>query len=241
MKLKRKLNFETFKKKKAPNRNDEVDLRSRKRAAKLYREVLLNTNRCILMDDETYVKTDNRQLPGQEFYSQIKGYSVNNKFKFVKVDKFAKKFLVWQAICSCGLRTSTFITSGTMKSENYQKECLQKRLLPLYKQHTVPPIFWPDLASCHYSAINRNWYEVNEVDYVRIPQNPPNSPEIRPIEKYWAIIKRIFKKTSSPSSNITSFKNKWNSASKKYSQDDVQRLMSGLKQKVRRFSEANTL
>ena len=54
------------------------------------------------MDDETYVKMDFGQLPGQKFYlAKLKG-GAPVKFKFVFQDKFARKSMIWQGIYSCG-------------------------------------------------------------------------------------------------------------------------------------------
>jgi hypothetical protein len=58
--------------------------------------------------------------------------------------------MVWQAICGCGSRSSSFITSKTINQDVYIKECLQKRLLPFARKHNESVIFWPDLAPCHY-------------------------------------------------------------------------------------------
>jgi hypothetical protein len=121
--------------------------------------------------------------------------------------------MVWQAICSCGLRSPSFVTSSTMNSDVFVKECLQKRLLPLYRQHDSPPA----------------WYEAN--------LNPPNVPELRPIETYWALTKRACKKIGSVAQNIKSFKAKWKRASEKVEIGTVRSLMGGVKTKVRQFSE----
>ena len=54
------------------------------------------------MDDETYVKMDFGQLPGQKFYlTKLKG-GAPVKFKFVFQDKFARKLMIWQGVCSFG-------------------------------------------------------------------------------------------------------------------------------------------
>lgn len=106
------------------------------------------------MDDETYVKRDFKQLPGQKYYvSSIRG-NVPNRYKFVQQDKFAKKYLIWQCICSCGLKSRTFVTSSTLNADLYIKECLQKRLLPFIRSHRSSVKFWPDLASIHYAKKN---------------------------------------------------------------------------------------
>lgn len=72
--------------------------------------------------------------------------TADDKFKFVKREKYCKKFMIWQAICSCGL-----------KSDN------------------IPVKFWPDLASCHYSKLTLKWYEEIGVDLVKKHENPPTA------------------------------------------------------------------
>ena len=74
------------------------------------------------------------QLPGQEFYvADARGNVVEN-FRVQKKSKFPKMFMVCQAICTCGLRSSSYITTGSVNTEVYIKECLQKRLLPFFKK-----------------------------------------------------------------------------------------------------------
>ena len=79
----------------------------------------------------------------------------------------------------------------------------------------TPVLFWPDLASCHYAKKTLAWYEANDVPYVPKIANPPNCPELRPIETFWALCKRNLKKMNKPAKDIKSFKIKWNVASKK--------------------------
>lgn len=145
--------------------------------------------------------------------------------------------MVWQAICSGGRRSKSFVTSGTINSEVYIKECLKKRLLPLYKDHDHQPIFWPDLASCHYSNLTLQWYEANGVDVVPKRLNPPNVPKLRSIERFWAITKRFCKKIGSVAYNMTSFKAKQKRASEKVTEDIVRNLVAKVKLKVRKFGE----
>lgn len=239
--IKAEMNYKSYKVQKVPNRRDKQNENAKKRALKLYTEVLIEHGGCIIQDDETYLKADFNQMPGQEFYSKRVGKTVVDNFKSKFVDKFAKKHLVWQAICTCGLRSTAYVVTGTLKSDEYIKECLEKRLLPLYRQHNVPPLFWPDLASIHYSRDAISWYEANQVAYVPKHRNPPNTPELRPIERYWAILKRIIKKRSSAALDIKSFKQKLTAAVKIIDIKVVQSLMRGLKGKVRRFGRGEEI
>ena len=128
--------------------------------------MLTKFNGCIIMDDEMYIKYDFKQLPGPKFYTSIVRVRVSNKFKYKLLDKFGKKLLLWQVICSCGLRSRAFVTSSTLNSDVYIKEWLQARLLPFYRNHDVPCWYWPDLASCHYSKKTVEWYISRDIKFI---------------------------------------------------------------------------
>lgn len=151
---------------KTPRRNDKQDINAKKRARLLQDNVLTKFNGCLIMDDETYLKCDHKQIPGRKFYYSSKRLNVSSKFKYVQVEKYAKKMLIWQAICSCGIKSRPFFTAKTLNSELYVKECLKERLLPMIRSHSSPVKFWPDLASCHYSKFTTKWYQENKVDVI---------------------------------------------------------------------------
>lgn len=232
-KVKKRFKLRSYAVIKVPNRNDTQNTKAKGRARKLLRTVLTNFKGCIIMDDETYVKADFKQLPGKQYYTAYVKGGVKKIFKFKKVDKYAKKYLVWQGICSCGYMTKPFVTKGILNQELYIKECLQKRLLPMYKQHNIPPIFWPDLATIHYSNKTVDWYKSKSIYFVPKTCNPPNCPELRPIEKFWAIIKQMLRKTSKTANDRKKLYVTWNNAAKKVGRVGVQKLMAGLKAKIR--------
>ncbi|XP_055615271.1 uncharacterized protein LOC129761456 isoform X3 [Toxorhynchites rutilus septentrionalis] len=219
---------------KVPNRDERQNMVGKTRARKLYTEMLTKPH-CLVMDNETYVKADFRQLPGLLFFSAEDKFSVPEEIRKQKLSKFAKKYMVWQAICSCGKRSVPFVMTGTVNGQVYLKECLQKRLPPLLKQHEGPTIFWPDLASCHYSKDVLEWYEANGVTFLPKEMNSPNALELRPIEKYWAIMKQALRKNPKVVKSEADFKRKWISVKKKLQLDVVQNLMDGVKRKVRAY------
>lgn len=171
-------------------------------------------NYCTVMDDETYCKLEFKSLPGHHYYSGTDRKAVSEEHKVIKMDKLANKVLAWQAICSCGKRSKPYFTNGTINGDLYLNECLKKRLLPFIKRHTSPVLFWPDLATCHYTKKAIEWYKANNVDFVEKHLNPPNCPELRPIEKYWARVKQKLLKPKSNDTSVENFKRKWNEASK---------------------------
>lgn len=237
--VKKRHGYKSFKAIKSPNRTAKQNIAAKSRARKLYDRVLTKTKGCIIMDDETYVKLDLRQLPGQKWYVSNVRLNVPEKFKYVKLDKYAKKLMIWQAICSCGLKSEAFVTSSTMTAELYVQECLEKRLLPMIKQHRAKTKFWPDLASVHYAGTTMQWYKRMKVDVVDKGMNPPNCPELRPIEKFWANVKRLLKRNGGYVKDVKAMRLKWNKFAAKITRKDVQVLMAPIKRNTREFFRTN--
>jgi hypothetical protein len=117
----------------------------------------------------------------------------------------------------------------------YQKECLEKRVLPHIRSHQASVKFWPDLASCHYSKSTLKFYEDQNVDVVPKKFNPPNCPELRPIERYWAIMKQKLFKTGGTVKNSADLLQKWNRQASNVTISSVQNLMGSINRKTRQF------
>lgn len=233
--IKKRKGLKTYTKRKVPKRTEKQDITARKRAGLLYNHLRANKQRCILMDDETYVKMDANTIPLKQFYTIRKGDTPSDKDSTIRVGKFDKKVLVWQAICSCGSKSTAFFTTGTINQAVYQKECIKKRLLPLYRKHDIPPIFWPDLATAHYARGTLELLQALNIDFIQKSMNPPNCPQLRPIERYWAFVKRNLSKTKTAAGTIDEFKKMWRSSAHKVTKDGVQKLMRRILAKVRLF------
>jgi transposase len=50
-------------------------------------------------------------------------------------------------------------------------------------------LFWPDLASSHYTNTVRQYLDQNSIPFVNRNFNPQNCPQARPIETLWSILK----------------------------------------------------
>lgn len=233
--IKKRNNIKTYKKQKSPKRSADQRVRAKKRSGKLYKQLLQGKNRCILMDDETYVKFDTNTLPGPQYYNARKGEKVPDEIRTVPIEKFGEKVLVWQAICTCGKKSMAFFTKGTISGELYREQCIKRRLVRLYRQHDTPPLFWPDLASAHYAGVTIELLDSLNIEFVRKYDNPPNCPQLRPIERYWAIVKRHLRKDGGQATNMDMFKKMWTKASRKVTANGVQNLMKRVKAKVRQF------
>ena len=108
------------------------------------------TSKILVMDDETYCPIDPNNITGSKFYSVTNNKSKYEQFKFKLKPRFLKEYLIWQALDSLGNISKPSISTSTMNSERYLKDCVKKRLIPFINNRDV--LFWPDMATCHYSA-----------------------------------------------------------------------------------------
>ena len=102
--------------------------------------------------------------------------------------KFPIKILVWGAIGWRGKSKLYFIPqSERLTSQGYQN-ILQHSLLPAINSLSFKPtLFMQDGAPCHTAASSVKWLESNKVDL--LPNWPPQSPDLNPLENIWGLIK----------------------------------------------------
>ncbi|XP_065667819.1 uncharacterized protein LOC136088090 [Hydra vulgaris] len=181
------MNIKYRKREKTPKYIIERQIKAKKRSRKLVNQ-LYNTKSLLVIDDEKYFCFAGNNMPGNS------GYYTNNKktcpesVRFIGKKKFPKKLLMWIAISGRGMSEPLFRTSKAVaiNSSIYINECLEKRLFPfIHKYHgDFNYLFWPDLASSHYSKDILNWMD-QYVYYVDKESNPPNVPQAQPIENFW--------------------------------------------------------
>ena len=76
-----------------------------------------------------------------------------------------------------------------MNAATYQKECIPRLDKFIEENHNKKDVvFWPDLASAHYA---KGVEELKKRNISTVPRasNPPAAPQIRPVEKFWALLK----------------------------------------------------
>lgn len=146
----------------------------------------------VVIDDKSYFKLSNCEFSiNAGFYtSDIDKTPVDVKCK--RKDKFEPKLLVWTAFSAKGMAQPYLIPSGQAVNQDvYLNMCLKKRLVPfirrVHKNDQV--IFWPDLASAHYSKKVQQYLKSQNIECVAKCDNPANRTEVRPVEVFWAKIK----------------------------------------------------
>ncbi|XP_065672082.1 uncharacterized protein LOC136089911 [Hydra vulgaris] len=184
------MNIKYRKREKTPKYTIEQQIKTKKRSRKLVNQIY-NTKSFLVIADEKYFCFAGDNIPG------ISGYYTNNKktcpesVRFIGKEKFPKKLFMWIAISDRGICKPLFRTSKAVaiNSSIYINECLEKRLLPFIHKYRgdFNYLFWPDLASSHYSKETLNWMH-QYVYYVDNKSNPPNVPQSRPIENFWGYL-----------------------------------------------------
>ena len=112
--------------------------------------------------------------------------------------------------------------------------------MPMIRKHDPkadPPVFWPDLASCHYLRSEIECYQQNGVDFVPKNMNPANVPQLRPIESFWANMKRELRKKDKIAADINQFRQIWGVASRKFMKTVVQNFMRNVRTKLRKYCD----
>ena len=85
-------------------------------------------------------------------------------------------------------------------------------------------VFWPDLASSHYSNKALEYLSDQKIDVVPKNYNPANCPELRPIEGFWSELKRLVYDKCWVADNLEQLRNRIEYAFNKVTLERVQNL-----------------
>lgn len=148
----------------------------------------------IILDDEKYFTFAHHELSGNDGFYTDNIENTPDNVKYAGKLKFEPKVLVWAAISSKGV-SEPLIRPNKAKAVDadvYIGQCLPKLKQFIEKYHADNNImFWPDLASCHYAKKTLDWLKEQKVPFVPKKDNPPNVPQARPIENFWAVLDRM--------------------------------------------------
>lgn len=235
----RQLGIRSFVKQKAPKYTDRQMDRAKKGAHHVYRKIIPSGGgKILIMDDESYFPKDPSQVAGRQYYHTANKNSIDRNLKVKPKMKFAEKYLVWQAISSDGKRSEPFILDRqAMNQDVYLKDCIEKRLIPFIRKYysTDAVIFWPDLASAHYANRVLERLEQEGVEVIAKKKNPPNLPQARGIERYWALVKAEYQKRIEPPKHLAGFKRMYQNDAAKVSEQSVQKVMKSSVAKLRKI------
>lgn len=228
----KKLGFKTYKAQSAPKYNEGQKSRAKTNCRKIGEKMLKqSTTKMIVMDDETYCPIDPESINGVKYYSCANKKNVQAKYKFKSKEKFPQKYLIWLALDETGKVSKPFITTKTLNSKLYLKECIMKRLIPFIENKDV--LFWPDMATSHYAKIVTDALREQKVDFVEKKDNAPNVPQARPIERFWALIKKEYSKRQKLPKNFRGFAQVMRGIIKRVAETSGEALMASCRKKLR--------
>lgn len=191
----------------------------------------------VVMDDETYLDFNGHDFSGNRYYFTSGLLPVDDEKKYRPKTKFPQKLLVWVAISRKGHSQVYFRSQkqGAINAIVYKDECIKKRLIPFIKRNYPNDdyIFWPDLASSHYANSVTELLREQNIKFLAKDRNPPNVPQVRPIEKFWSHLKReVFKDGFKPKT-IDELEQKAKKAFKTFDREYFEGLMKSVPRKVR--------
>ena len=186
----KKLNLKYRKRKRAPKQTPQQKERQHERLVKFCGDMASNDDpRDLVIDDESYFSFSGAGMPGNTGFYTNDITKTPNEVKHRREAKFPEKVMIWVAFPPRGISDIWVAPKQTsMKAPTYIQECLKKRLLKFIDLHYESRdeiVFWPDLASCHYSSQTQEFLKTEGIVCVPRDQNPPNAPQIRPIEIFF--------------------------------------------------------
>jgi transposase-like protein/transposase len=238
--------YEVYRKKRtiAPKSNEKQKLRQKKCLETLRRGIFKpSIDSEIIIDDESYFTFDGA-LHDNDYYHAYEGMQPLDDSQYKFVSKFPGKVMVWLAMSSKGISKPFVTKSGNAINANiYINECIKKRLVPFIdKYHKEDDIvFWPDLASSHYANATIETLNELKINFVPKKSNPPNVPQLRPIEKFWANLKRVVYKNGWKAENYDQLIKKIKLELSKMSVKTCQNHMRRVKTRIRLAADRGVL
>jgi hypothetical protein len=180
----------------------------------------------VIIDDESYFHLSNTELSGNAGYYSSDCEATPNEVKLKRKGKYEPKLLVWIALSKKGVSKHYIAPSGqAIDADVYISKCLvklKKFINVVHKNDDI--VFWPDLASAHYSHKVQEYLLAENIEYVPKVHNPANVPELRPIEDFWAEIKRLVYANNWKAENLDQLRNRIEYCMKKIDQNSVHTL-----------------
>jgi len=208
------------------------------RIDRLYRLILSKKPEPLfILDDESYFTFSGSNMPQNDHYYSTKRRFTENCMKYRYQAKFERKVMCWIAISARGISKPYFCLSHeAVNAEIYQRKCIRQRLIPFLNSHHQDNnyLFWPDLASCHYARSTMAVFKDMNIQVVPKDMNPPNCPQLRPIEDFWGILKQLVYAKGWEATTHIQLQRRIRYCLRKVDVQTVQKMMSSVKSKIRR-------
>ena len=123
----------------------------------------------LISDDEKYFSLNGDIACNCEYYTTDRSTALP-KVKFKTKMKVEPKLLVWMTVSQKGI-SSIYVHRSAIanKQETDLHDRIRKGLLPFINRHHKNDnvLFWPDLASSHYSKQGQEFLQANNIKFVQ--------------------------------------------------------------------------
>lgn len=197
----------------------------------------------VIEDDEAYFTIDGSDYKKNDFYYAHPSISSPKNVATKPIPKFAEKVMVWIAMSPKGFSQSVITKSrNAVTKETYIKDCLPKVKNLIEKHYSDGNyIFWPDLASSHYAKLTLEVMNRLNIKFIPKDSNPPNVPQLRAIERFWAILKERMYANGWATEDIQELIKRIKWCIKRMPKNISQNLLRDTKTKVRKAADKGVL
>ncbi|CAF2036103.1 unnamed protein product [Rotaria magnacalcarata] len=233
--LRRKTSIRIRKRQTAPKMDSEdQEKRAKTNCGKLYCKLLSGCDP--ILDDENFFTLTGDNVIGNRFFYSTDLTTAPVDIKFRKKKKFESKIMIWMAISSKGV-SDVYVhkSKQAIRQDTYLNQCINKRLLPFIEKYHQDNnyLFWPDLASAHYSKSVQERLNEKNVLFVIREDNPPNVPQARPIETVGTLLERKVYESNWEAKNLDVLARRIKKKSKDLDQKMLQDMIDGVRRKLR--------
>jgi len=228
------------KRKTVPKVSPEQKERQKTRLRKFDNEIFRNFSiENLVVDDESYFTLDGVSMPGNVGYYR-KGVGQEGdappEVRYKTKAKFPTRILVWAAISAKGVSHIVVCKKNHTINGPLYRDILQNHLLSYldsFWDTRQDVLFWPDLASAHYSSVVLEWLEEHKIPFIKKEENPPNTPQIRPIEQFWGLLKQRVYAGNWSAKNTDHLAQRIRTKAREIEPEVFAKLFQGLRAKIR--------
>lgn len=145
----------------------------------------------LVLDDEAYFGLE-RDKMGTNAYVKSNDFSQVSPSKLCyEKAKYGAKRCVHITVSERGVSAPFYNPAKSAINQHVYELAIKQRVIPFMRRYHAgrKVVFWPDGASCHYAAKITKLLDERGVLYVPRDQNPPNVPQLRPVEPFWNLLK----------------------------------------------------
>ena len=198
------------------------------------------------MDDESYfgLKDDNINANKGYYTSEsLSSKSLNPRISYIRKSKYPPKLLVWLAISKEGI-SEPFFVLGLFQLLAKLPKSMHKKASNSYLSNVSrcgEYYFWPDLATSHYAKDTLKLLEELNISFIPKSANPPNTPQLRPIEDFWGYLKSKVYEGGWEANSFRMLKQRIRKSIRQVEFSVVQRLFSSVKTNIRKSADNGPL